>query len=191
MIDEYVPRCTVPLPRNCGVTLPEALPELVHDQDPATTVFTDFHREHPVTIGAGANLDQALDKLRHSGTCIMLVNDEDERVVGEIAVEDLIGEKPVRLVESTGMHHNQLTVGMLMTPRDQVKVLEMNHLTDARVGHIIATLHALERRHVLVVDNGNICGLFSAGQISRQLGRTIVEEEVPPHSLADMVHGHS
>jgi len=59
---------------------------------------------------------------------------------------------------------------------------------DARVGHIVATLHQLEQKYLLVVDNGVVCGLFSASQISKQLGRNIHDEETPAHSLAEMVH---
>lgn len=188
MKDDFAPRVTITLPPNTIVTHPDELPELVHFDDPATTVFTDFTREHPVTIKADVSIDRALEKMKHSGICVLLVVDEEQRLLGEILADDIMGDKPVRLAESTGLEHSAITVKMMMIPREEVQVLEIEHLRGACVGHIIATLHALESRYVLVIENGSICGLYAASSISRQLGRNIMDEEVPAHSLAEMVH---
>ena len=190
MKDEYAPRITITLLTNTTVTHPDELPELVHIDDPATTVFIDFTKEHPATIKPDASIDQALEQMKHSGICVLLVIDEDKRLLGEIIAEDIMGDKPVRLAESTGMEHSEITVKMMMISRDKVRVLEIEHLHDACIGHIIATLHALESRYVLVLENNSIRGVYAAGQISRQLGRNIMAEELPAHSLAEMVHTH-
>jgi hypothetical protein len=76
---------------------------------------------------------------------------------------------------------------MIMTPQAHTRVLQMSHLRDARVGHIIATLHQLEQRHILVVDDDSVRGLFAADQISLQLGRDVMDIEVPAHSVAEML----
>lgn len=187
MKDEYPSRITIVLPPNTTVTHPDELPEIVHFDDPARTVFTDFTREHPVTIKADVSIDYALEQMKHAGICVLLVIDEDKRLLGEIIADDLMGDKPVRMARATGLDHSEITVEMMMIPREQVRVLEIEHLRDARVGHIIATLHELESRYVLVIENGSIRGLFAAGQMSRQLGRNIMDEEVPAHSLAEIV----
>jgi len=188
MKEEYAPRITIALPLNTTVTHPDELPELVHFDDPSTTVFTDFTREHPVTINPDAHINQALEKMKHAGICVLLVIDEDKRLLGEIIADDIMGDKPVRYAKSTGIDHSKITVEMMMIPREKVRVLETEHLRNARVGHIIATLHALESRYVLVIENGSVCGLFAAGPMSRQLGYNIMDEEVHAHSLAEMVH---
>lgn len=188
MKDEFAPRITITLPANTRVTYPVELPELVHFDDPATTVFTDFTKEHPVTVRPDASIDRALEQMKHSGICVLLVLDEDQRLLGEIIADDIMGDKPVRFAESTGKNHSEITVEMMMIPREEVRVLEIEHLRGARVGHIVATLHALESRYVLVIENGSICGIFAAGPISRQLGRNIMDEELPAHSFAEIVH---
>ena len=188
MKEEYAPRSTVALPPNTTVTHPDELPELVHFDDPATTVFTDFTREHPVTINPAAHINQALEQMKHAGICVLLVIDEDKRLLGEIVADDIMGDKPVRFAKPTGMDHSKISVEVMMLPREKVRVLEIEHMRDARVGHIIATLHALESRYLLVIENHSIRGMFSARQISKQLGRNIMDEEVPAHSLAEMVH---
>ena len=190
MKDEYAPRSTILLPPNTTVTHPDELPELVHIDEPAATVFIDFIKEHPATIKPDASIDQALEQMKHAGICVLLVIDEDKCLLGEIIADDIMGDKPVRLAESTGIEHSEITVKMMMIPRDKIRVLEIEHLHDACVGHIIATLHALESRYVLVLENGSICGVYAAGQMSRQLGRNIMDEELPAHSLAEMVHTH-
>lgn len=188
MKDKFAPRITITLPSNTRVTHPDELPELVHYDDPATTVFTDFTKEHPVTVKPDVSIDRALEQMKHSGICVLLVLDEEQRLLGEIIADDLMGDKPVRMAESTGMEHSEITVKMMMIPREEVRVMEIEHLRDACVGHIIATLHALESRYVLVIENDRIRGLFAAGPISRQLGWNIMDEEVPAHSLAEIVH---
>ena len=126
--------------------------------------------------------------MKRSGLCVLLVIDDGKRLLGEIIADDIMGDKPVRLAKSSGMNHSDITVEMMMIPRVKVRVLEIEHLRNACVGHIIATLHELESRYVLVIEDGSIRGLYAAGQISRQLGRNIMDEEVPAHSLAEMVH---
>lgn len=188
MKDEYAPRISIALPPGTMVAYPDELPDLVHLDDPASTVFTDFTREHPVTISPDTSIKQALDKMKQTGTCVCLVIDENQHLLGELIADDIVGDKPIRLTETTGIDYADITVKMIMQPREKIRVLEIEHLRNARVGHIIATLHALESRYVLVVGNGCIRGLYAAGQISRQLGRSIMDEEVPAHSLAEMVH---
>lgn len=188
MKDEFASRDTVPMPAGTTVTHPEELPELVHMNDPAVTVFTDFTREHPITTGPGVGIDRAMEQMKNSGICVLLVMDEDQHLLGEITSDDIMGDKPLRLAQSIGMDHRKITVSMIMTPANRVRVLEIEHLRDARVGHIIATLHALEKRHVLVLENGSVRGLYRAGQISRQLGRNIMDDEAPAHNLAEIVH---
>jgi CBS domain-containing protein len=187
MKDAFAPRVTVQLPPDTRVIHPDELPELVHLDDPAISVFIDFTREHPLTIKPDIRIGHALEKMKHSGICVLLVVDEEQRLLGEIVADDIMGDKPVRLAESYGLDHSKITVDMLMIPRDRIQVLEYEQLHSACVGHIIATLHALESRYVLVIDNGSIRGLYAAGPMSRQLGWNIMEREVPAHSLAEMV----
>ncbi len=184
----YIPRDCVPLQANLRIERPEEPPELVHFHDSAMLVFTDFARVCPVTITADRTIDYALHKMKNSGIRLLLVVDKKHRLTGLISADKIMGDDPIRLAEDKQLDHSQITVAMLMQPRRAIQVLESSHLRDARVGHIVATLHRLEQKHVLVVDHGTVSGLFSASQISKQLGRNILQEEMPAHSLAEMVH---
>ena len=180
--------CTRALPADTTVTHPAEPPELVHMDDPAASVFTDFTLERPITTSPDVRIDRAMQQMKNAGICVLLVMDEDQHLLGEITADDIMGDTPVRLAVSSGLDHREISVGMIMTPANRVRVLEIEHLRDALVGHIVATLHAIESRHVLVVEKGSIRGLYRAAQISRQLGRNIMDDEAPAHSLAEMVH---
>ena len=184
----YTPRDCIPLQTNLPIERPEQPPELVHFHDSAMQVFTDFARVYPVTVTADRTIDYALHKMKNSGVRLLLVVDKKHHMIGLISAYQIMGDDPVRLAEDRQLDHGQIMVGMLMQPQSDIKVLEFSHLRDARVGHIVATLHQLEQRYMIVVDQGIISGMFSASQISRQLGRKILEEEMPAHSLAEMVH---
>jgi predicted transcriptional regulator len=184
----YTPRDFIPLQSGLHIERPEEPPELVHFHDPAMLVFTDFARVYPVTISADRTIDYALHKMKNSGVRLLLVVDKKNRLIGLIGADKIMGDEPVRLAEDKQIDHSQITVAMLMQPQKSIQVLESSHLRDARVGHIVATLHHLEQKYVLVVDQGIVSGLFSASQISKQLGRNILKEEMPAHSLAEMVH---
>lgn len=184
----YTPRDCIPLQTNLPIERPEQPPELVHFHDSAMQVFTDFTRVYPVTITADRTIDYALHKMKNSGVRLLLVVNKKHHMIGLISAYQIMGDDPVRLAEDRQLDHSQITVAMLMQPQSDIKVLELSHLRDARVGHIVATLHQLEQKYMIVVDQGNVSGLFSASQISRQLGRKILEEEMPAHSLAEMVH---
>ena len=184
----YTPRECIPLQANLSIERPEEPPELVHFHDPAMLVYTDFSRVFPLTITADRTIDFALQEMKNAGVRLLLVVNKKHHMIGLISADQIMGDDPVRLAEDRQLDHSQITVAMLMQPQKDIQVLELNHLRDARVGHIVATLHNLEQKYILVVDQGVVSGLFSASQISKQLGRNILEEETPAHSLAEMVH---
>ena len=187
MLPDYSPRETVTMSADLPIAHPEEYPELVHLSDPAMLVYTDFCRFLPVTITAEKTIDYALEKMKSSGIRLLLVVDENERMIGLISAYKILGAKPVMLEEADRMERSQVTVAMLMEPRSRIRVLNLNRLRDTKVGHIVATLHQIGEPYLLVVDEGVISGLFSASQISKQLGRNIMDLHEPAHSLAELV----
>ena len=125
-------------------------------------VFTDFTRVYPVTITPDRTIDYALHKMKNSGVRLLIVVDKKHRMIGLITADKIMGGDPVRLAEDRKLDDSQITVAMLMQPQRNINVLELSHLRDARVGHIVATLHRLEQKYVLVVDDGIVKGMFSA-----------------------------
>lgn len=171
---------------------PPLPPELIHLDSPAMTVMTDFKFVHPMTISADVPIDTAQQKMKTAGVRLLLVTNDANEIIGLITAYDIMGEKPIRIVEETRVQRSQIRVSTIMTPREEVEVLNMLSVRNAEVGHIIETLRQLERQHILVVEvdsDGAQCvvGMFSTSQISKLLGMDVTEEVPPAHSLAEIV----
>lgn len=175
-----------------GFEHPPQPPELIHLDSPATTVMTDFKFVHPVTIGADVPVDAALQSMKTAGVRLLLVTNEANEIIGLITAHDIMGEKPIKIVEEMRVQRSQIKVSTIMTPQQRIDVLNMISVRNAEVGHIIETLRHLERQHILVVEVDNdgaqrVVGMFSTSRISKLLGVDVTEEVPPAHSLAEMV----
>lgn len=146
---------------------------------PAIDAMSDFRKVTPATIGPEATLVQAEQKMIACGVRLLLVLDPQLNVLGLITARDIVGERPVKLLESHGGKRSDLKVLDLMTPRHCIDVLDIATVESAKVGHIVATLRDQERQHALVVDCDRLSGehivrgVFSATQIGRLLGINI------------------
>ncbi len=190
----FPPRHLVTLSDRAGLRHPPALPELVYPDSPALSVMTSFDSVWPVTTTPDVPIAQALEAMKGAGVRLLLVRDPDSGIVGVVSAGDLMGERPVRIAEELRIPRSEIRVHQVMTPRDAVRVLDLRSVRDARVGHILATLDALGRQHVLVVESEEatgaqtIVGLFSRTHILRRMSRQPWESIPAASSLADMVH---
>ncbi len=189
---EFLPRHLISLAPRTGFAHPEDPPELVHTDNPALDVMTDFERVRPITAAPDTPIARALEIMKKAGVRFLLVTDAQDEIVGTITAYDIQGEKPIKYASENRIENSAVTVRMIMTPAEQIRVLSMLSVQDSQVGHIIETLREMEAQHVLTVDtddagNQRIRGLFSASQISKFLGRDIFESEHIAHSLAEMI----
>ncbi len=156
----------------------QALPDLVTLEDAALTVMTDFSAVTAHTILPLDNIENARAKMINRGVRMLLVVDEQNHILGLITASDLTSEKPMRIIQTQGIRHNDVLVKDIMTPRERLEVLCLEDVERARVGDVVATLKACARQHALVAerqpDRSQILrGMFSASQIGRQLGAPI------------------
>lgn len=153
--------------------------------DPALTVMTDLARIEPVTITADATALEAERRMRERGVRLLFVVDVNDRIEGLITATDLLGEKPLKLLEWRGGRFDELLTRDLMTPATEVDVLTLADVTRARVGDIVHTLETLGRQHALVAETGGseapqrIRGIFSTSEIARRTGMDI---RIPPRA---------
>jgi CBS domain-containing protein len=143
---------------------------------PAVNTMTDFKQVAAVTIDPGAAIKDANRRMIENGIRLLLVVENPDRVLGIITANDILGEKPLQIVQERGVTHSEITVRDVMTPHELLEVIQIRDVLNARVGHVVATLRRAGRQHALVVEpnGGDSCqavrGLFSASQIARQLG---------------------
>ena len=158
-------------------------PARVTFEDPASSVMTDLSRVSAVVIRPADSMDEALARMKQRGVRLLLVIDEQRRVVGLITAHDILGERPMRFVEAHGARHQEILVQDVMTPRDKLEAIGIADVRAAKVGHIVATLRQSGRQHALVTNaDGRIRGIFSATQIARQLG--VDAQSVNPTEIA-------
>jgi CBS domain-containing protein len=140
-------------------------------ESPALEAMTDLRRTTPATIRPQAPLAGANQFMITRGVRLLLVVDEREEVLGVITATDILGERPMRVAVERGLRRDELTVGDIMIPAQQVEVIALAEVAAARVGHVLETLRRTGRQHVLVIERERmVCGIFSLSQIARQLG---------------------
>ena len=173
---------------------PYGLTPLVHADDPAIIVMTDFSEVTPVTIEPGLGIDLALRKMKEAGVRLLLVTDRDDHIAGIVTSYDIQGERPLRIAQDQGIERADVRVQMLMTPLDRVMAMDMLTVRGARVGHMINTLRDHEARYSLAIETDRthdtqvIRGLFSISYISKLMGRDVMDAEFPAHTLAEVQH---
>lgn len=185
MATRYRPLPATPLPRGATYHRPRNNPPgHVSLDDPAIRVMTDLDQVYAVTITpetlvADANQHMIVNQVR---LLLVVSAGADNSVIGLVTATDILGEKPLLRARTTGVTRNEVTIGEIMTPTDQLKVMQLLDVAHARVGDIVASLEQSGRQHALVtdIDQGTlraaVRGIFSATQISRQLGMAVAPQ---------------
>ena len=137
---------------------------------PALSVFTDFEHHTPLVIDADTRMVDAEKLMRKAHVRLKLVIDEQNRVVGLLASDQLAGEQPMKMA-FRGLDRNQLTVAHLMQPRSTIQSLDFHELSRSTVRDVVATLQEKGVQHCLVVEHQHhqIRGVISAADIARRL----------------------
>ncbi len=176
MLRNYPPLPFMALPHGTSYAQPTQ-PALEHValDSPASDAMTDLTRVAAVIVLAGDPVDEAHRRMIQRGVRLLLVVDQDRKVMGVITADDVMGEGPVQMAVQQGIHRDEVLVRDVMSPCASLQVLSYEQVRTAKVGHIVTTLKHAGRQHVLVVDqNGKtgirLRGIFSTTQIFRQLG---------------------
>lgn len=158
--------------------------ERVRLDSPALAVMTDLKHIPAATIDLEAPVDAANRFMIRRGVRLLLVSDDERRVLGLITSNDVLGEKPVQFALERGIKRQEIRVRDIMTPGERLEVLHYADLMNAEVGHVVATLQHSGRQHALVIDMGEdgktqtVRGIYSASHIARQLGVAIYTTEM-------------
>ena len=152
---------------------------------PAIEAMTDFARINVVAISGDALVDDANARMISRGVRLLMVVGKDDAVLGLITARDILGEKPMQIVQARGIKRDELTVSDLMTPVESIDTLYLSEVLNARVADILAALKKVGRQHILVEDNDpatglpRVRGLFSATHIGRLLGVPVLGFDLP------------
>jgi CBS domain-containing protein len=164
-----------------GARVAEPLPPgRVGLDDPAFSVMTDLREVRAATTTPGELMSRAHAQMIQRGVRLLFVVDRENSIVGVITATDLLGEKPMRFMQSRGVAHNEIQVSDIMTPASMLEAIPLQDVAQMRVGHIVATHKAVRRQHLMVTEDGGkrVRGLFSVSQVARQLGLELHTMEV-------------
>lgn len=163
--------------------IPQAQPKVkgsVTTDSPGLDVMTDLAQVKAATISPDTGLAMAEQVMIHHGVRSLFVVSSFPCVDGLVTASDLVGDKPMRLVNQRLVKHQDLTVADVMTDLSQLNALDYDQLKTATVGRVVVTLQKTGRTHLLVVQAANaegparIRGVISVTQVERQLGRPVL-----------------
>ncbi len=176
---QYSALTLTPVPSGARVARP-APPERVGLDDPAFSVMTDLTAVAAATTLPDEFADRAHAQMIQRGVRMLFVLDGESRMVGVITATDLLGEKPMRFTQTHGAARSEIRVADIMTPAARIEAMSLQDVSQMRVGHVVATLKAVGRQHLMVAeaDGQRVRGLFSASQVARQLGIELQTFEV-------------
>jgi hypothetical protein len=169
------------------------LPELVHLEDPAFAVMSDFRLARPPFIHANVNMDDALNEMKVTGSHLLLVvSDDNSELLGLLASEDLLGEKPIQHMNESRLAREQVLVKALMTPANTGLMFEFDDIQSARVGNVVTTMQAHHSHYALVIQADKksgqplLRGLFNSSQISKQLHTAVAGSIAKAQSITEL-----
>ncbi len=140
--------------------------------------MTDFHERGMVTVEPSAQVDSALEVMKHAGVRSAFVMDETrQRVVGLITAYDIMGEKPLRFLQTMGGNYRstsrrEVQVRDIMEPAEEWMVSRLEDVDGATVEAVLDAFQKARRTHIAVVEGvpgeiPRLRGVFSAAKILR------------------------
>ena len=144
-------------------------------RDPAIHALTDFTREHPVTVEAERQIDDALNDMIRLGVRALLVYNE-QRIVGLVTSYDIQGERPIQFLQSSNYrHHRDIRVADIMTPWENLLAMDWERIQSASAGDLLRVFEETGLTHLIVIEHDRtsssavVRALVSRARLARQL----------------------
>jgi CBS domain-containing protein len=157
---------------------PNNEPWQVDLKDPAVSVMTDFRVRAMFKIDPDETIEETLRMMKVAGLRFAFVKENDsEKLLGSISSYDIMGEKPMRYLQSVGFSdrsitHKDIRVHDIMESLKEWVVAEMHNIENANVQNVLEALQKNGRTHLPVLDIKagqvpRLRGLFSSAKILR------------------------
>jgi hypothetical protein len=147
---------------------------------PASSLMTDFAVRAPTTVFADRHIGAALNDMILAGVRALIVV-ENWQVIGLITAYDILGEKPIKFLQSplcTGnpCKREEIVVADIMTHLGSLETLELSWVLQSTAKDLASVFASKACTHILVMESGNqgavrsIRALISRTQLERHLG---------------------
>lgn len=150
----------------------------------AMEVLTDFRFVPAATVYAEVDIETTMQKMIARGVRSLLVIDAVSDVIGLVTARDLLGDRPLEVMNLSDLEFGEVKVSQVMTPAENIEVIPLENVLLAHVGDVVETLKHSGRQHAMVVEvesfsgKAVIRGVFSAAQIARQLGIVLEKHDL-------------
>ncbi len=180
---DYQPLNVHAMSASARVARPERMDRKVDMDSPAVDVMTDLSEVFAAVIDPHATMETANHYMMQRGVRLLFALNQDKTLAGLITATDIMGEKPLRLIQERRIKHSDILVSDVMVPAEKIDALDYEDVRAAKVGHIVASLKQASRQHSLVMERTakgilQVRGIFSLAQVARQLGFAIQTTEV-------------
>lgn len=151
---------------------------------PALAVLTDLTEVRAAIVHPAATLVEAERIMIQQAVRLLFVVRQMPAVDGIVTLNDLHGEKPVRVLQERRVRREELLVQDVMSPLSALDAIDFASFVGARVGDVVASLLKFGHRYLIVVEASasdpvtRIRGLVSQSQVEKQLGESLQTVEV-------------
>ena len=148
-------------------------------EDPAISVMTDLMHVRAITVDSDQTITFAFELMRHVSVRMLVVIDRDGLLGGLITARDILGEKPINIMNSERISRDEIKVQQVMTSVATLNPFNFADVEHATVKDVIIKLREAGRQHAIVIesqddaDGYSLRGIFSITQIGSQLGMNI------------------
>ena len=172
---------------------PENMPKVVHIDDPARYVMVDFTLLDPVVVDQYDRMYDARKKMESADMHVSLVTDEVKNLVGFLSLDEILSDKPVKLINKHRIDRKAVLVKTVMTDVEHVVAVDYEHLRYAKVGNVISTINKAQTHYAVVfetfppdTDTPKIRGFFNVARISRVMGENVFKERFIAPTVAEL-----
>ena len=161
-----------------SISVPVNEPWQVELTDPAISTMTDFRVSALFKVNPEENISEALNKMKVAGLRLGFVIDPKSDIIqGSISSYDIMGEKPMRYLQSmgfvdSGVTHKDIQVKDIMDKVSDWVSVEMKNVETCTVQSVLDAFQKTGRTHIPVIDTKDgkehrLCGLFSSSKVLR------------------------
>lgn len=161
-----------------NILVPNNEPWQVELTAPATEAMTDFRFSALFKVDPEETIDNALLKMKSAGLRFGFVKSPDSEVIlGAISSYDIMGEKPMRYLQSVGfadrsVTHKDIKVKDIMEKVEDWVSVEMKDVANANVQAVLDAFQKTGRTHLPVLDakegkEHHLRGIFSSAKVLR------------------------
>jgi CBS-domain-containing membrane protein len=160
-----------------NVLVPSNEPWQVELTYPALSAMTDFRVSALFKVHPEDTIDDALLKMKGAGLRLgFVVSSDSEQILGSITSYDIMGEKPMRFLQSVGLDrsitHKDIKVRDIMEKVEDWVAVDLKSVGAFTVQAILDVFQKTGRTHIPVLDTKegkehHLSGLFSSAKILR------------------------